>query len=62
VEQFLALGAQYCRTALMEQSGTPIGSLDLMIGAHALASQSVLVTHDRVFRHIKGLATEDWTK
>jgi tRNA(fMet)-specific endonuclease VapC len=50
----------YLRTAL-ERSGTPVGNLDLMIAAHALAIKAVLVTHDRVFRHVKGLRTEDWT-
>lgn len=48
------------RTAL-ERSGTPMGNLDMMIAAHALAIGAVLVSHDRVFRHVKGLRTEDWT-
>lgn len=50
----------HLRTAL-ERSGTPMGNLDMMIAAHALALKAVLVTHDRVFRHVKGLSTEDWT-
>jgi predicted nucleic acid-binding protein len=32
-----------------------------MIAAHALALNAVLVTNDRAFRHVKELATEDWT-
>jgi predicted nucleic acid-binding protein len=39
-----------------------MGNLDLMIAAHALSAQLVLVTHDHVFRRIKRLKVEDWTK
>jgi tRNA(fMet)-specific endonuclease VapC len=48
------------RTAL-ERSGTPMGNLDMMIAAQALAIEATLVTHDGVFRRVKGLKTEDWT-
>ena len=44
----------------LERSGTTMGNLDMMIAAHALSIASVLVTHDRVFRRVKGLRTEDW--
>jgi tRNA(fMet)-specific endonuclease VapC len=47
--------------AALERSGTPMGNLDMMIAAHALAIEATLVTHDRVFRRLKGLKTEDWT-
>jgi tRNA(fMet)-specific endonuclease VapC len=47
---------------VLEDAGTPMGNLDLMIAAHALAVGATLVTHDRVFRHIKGLNVEDWTR
>jgi tRNA(fMet)-specific endonuclease VapC len=47
--------------AALERSGTPMGNLDMMIAAHALAIEAVVVTHDRVFRRVKGLKTEDWT-
>ena len=40
----------------------PMGNLDLMIAAQALAAQVVLVTNDRVFQRLKGLKVEDWTK
>lgn len=46
----------------LEDEGEPIGNLDLMIAAQALAAEGVLVTHDRVFRRVKGLKIEDWTK
>jgi tRNA(fMet)-specific endonuclease VapC len=42
--------------------GEPVSNLDLMIAAQALAAEAVLVTHDRVFRRVKGLKIEDWTK
>ncbi len=46
----------------MEKHGEPMGNLDMMIAAQALAAEVVLVTHDRVFRRVKGLKVEDWTK
>ena len=49
------------RTAL-ERAGTSMGNLDLMIAAHALAADAVLVTNDRVFGRIKELKIEDWTR
>ena len=48
--------------ANMERIGEPMGNLDMMIAAHALAAQAVLVTHDRVFRRVMELRIEDWTK
>ncbi|MGD0181404.1 MAG: type II toxin-antitoxin system VapC family toxin [Terriglobales bacterium] len=54
---------QYAQVrAELERSGKPMGNLDLMIAAHALSAQLVLVTHDHVFRRIKRLKVEDWTK
>lgn len=44
------------------QRGRPIGNLDLTIAAHALALGAVLVSSDRVFRRVKGLKVEDWTR
>jgi tRNA(fMet)-specific endonuclease VapC len=46
--------------AVIEHEGRPMGNLDLMIAAHALALGTVLVTSDRVFRRVKGLTIEDW--
>ena len=46
----------------MEDSGTPMGHLDMMIVAQALATDATLVTHDRAFQRIKHLKIEDWTK
>ncbi len=46
----------------LERSGRPMGNMDMLIAAHALAVEVVLVTHDRVFRRVKGLKVEDWNK
>jgi tRNA(fMet)-specific endonuclease VapC len=47
--------------AILERSGKPMGNMDMLIAAHALAAAAVLVTHDRVFRRVKGLKIEDWS-
>ncbi len=47
--------------AALEISGTPMGNLDMMIAAHALAAEAILVTSDRSFRRLKHLKIEDWT-
>jgi tRNA(fMet)-specific endonuclease VapC len=48
--------------AALEGEGSPLGSMDMLIAAHALAVGSTLVTHDQGFRKVKGLKTEDWTR
>ena len=48
--------------AALEREGQPMGNLDTMIGAHALALGAVLVTNDQAFTRIKELNVEDWTK
>jgi tRNA(fMet)-specific endonuclease VapC len=48
--------------ATLEREGQPMGNLDTMIGAHALALNVVLVTNDSSFARIKKLKVEDWTK
>ena len=48
--------------AALEANGEPMGNMDLMIAAQALAMDATLVTHDRVFRKVKGLKIEDWSK
>ncbi|MGA7380685.1 MAG: type II toxin-antitoxin system VapC family toxin [Terriglobales bacterium] len=55
--------SHYARVrAASEDQGEPVGNLDLMIASQALAANAILVTHDRVFRCVKGLRTEDWIK
>lgn len=47
--------------AMLEKKGTPIGSLDTMIGAHALALGVTLATnHTGELSRIKGLTVVDW--
>jgi tRNA(fMet)-specific endonuclease VapC len=48
--------------ATLEGGGEPIGNLDLMIAAQALASGLILVSSDAVFRRVKGLKIEDWSR
>lgn len=46
----------------LEKQGTPIGSMDLLIAAHARAEGLTLVTHNvREFHRIPELKVEDWT-
>lgn len=48
------------RSAL-EKSGAPIGGMDLMIAAHAIAEDSVVITNNaREFLRVPGLAVEAW--
>jgi tRNA(fMet)-specific endonuclease VapC len=48
--------------ATLEREGQPMGNLDVMIAAHALAVDAVLVTNDHAFTRIKKLKIVDWTK
>lgn len=48
--------------AALEREGRVMGSLDMMIAAHAMALGVVLITGDRAFARIKNLKIEDWTK
>ena len=45
----------------MERRGTPIGSLDTMIAAHALSQQALLITNNtREFAKVPGLQLDNW--
>ncbi|MFM6991687.1 MAG: type II toxin-antitoxin system VapC family toxin [Limnohabitans sp.] len=45
----------------LERAGKPIDGMDLMIAAHALAEDSVLITNNaREFHRVPGLAVEEW--
>lgn len=45
----------------LEAQGMPIGSLDTLIAAHALACQVILVTHNtKEFSRVQGLRVENW--
>jgi tRNA(fMet)-specific endonuclease VapC len=47
--------------ASMGAKGHTLGSLDMLIGAHALAEGATLVTSDKAFQMMVGLVSEDWT-
>jgi tRNA(fMet)-specific endonuclease VapC len=47
--------------AALGDRGRALAPLDLLIAAHALAVDAVLVSNDRAFAHCDGLAREDWT-
>ena len=47
--------------ATLERAGQPIGGMDLLIAAHAMAEDSVLVTNNaQEFLRVPGLAVEEW--
>lgn len=46
--------------ALLEAKGMPLGNIDTLIAAHAIAADAILVTHDHAFSRVPGLAVEDW--
>ena len=48
--------------AALERKGTPIGSMDTLIAAHALSASCVLVTnYEREFRRVPNLIIENWS-
>jgi tRNA(fMet)-specific endonuclease VapC len=47
--------------AALERAGTPIGSMDLLIAAHARALGRTIVTNNaREFSRVAGLKVENW--
>jgi len=48
--------------ATLEREGQPMGNLDTMIAAHALALGTTLVTNDHAFSRIKKMKLSNWTK
>lgn len=48
---------------LLEETGTVIGANDLLIAAHALAIDAVLVTDNvREFKRVRGLHVDNWLR
>lgn len=48
--------------AELKRSGKPIGHMDTMIAAHALATGLIVVTHNlKDFERVPHLRLEDWT-
>ncbi len=49
--------------AILEKQGTPIGSLDTLIAAHALSLKCTLVTNnEKEFRRVPRLHIQNWAK
>lgn len=47
----------------LKKRGTPIGAMDLLIAAHAIALNTVLVTNNmREFRRVPRLKLENWVR
>jgi tRNA(fMet)-specific endonuclease VapC len=47
--------------ARLEKQGTPIGSLDTLIAAHALSLQVILITNNiKEFSRVPNLKSENW--
>lgn len=46
--------------AALEAARTPLGNLDTLIAAHALAEEAVLITNDQAFAYVPGLVLENW--
>ena len=56
-----AAAEAYARLRVRQELlGRPLGPYDMQIASHALALGATLVTHDKAFRHVTGLAVEDW--
>lgn len=48
---------------VLERSGTPIGGNDMLIAAHALAFDLILITaNEREFSRVPGLSVENWLR
>jgi tRNA(fMet)-specific endonuclease VapC len=66
--EILAYGdeaAQYYGSirAYLEKQGTPVGSLDMLIAAHTLSLDCILVTNnEKEFNRIPNLKIDNWVK
>jgi tRNA(fMet)-specific endonuclease VapC len=47
----------------LQRRGCPMGSMDMLIAAHAIATSATLVTNNTSeFGRVRGLALEDWSQ
>ena len=49
------------RSAL-DKKGRALGAMDMLIAAHAVATDAVVVTADAAFLHVDGLRVENWLR
>lgn len=47
--------------ANMERKGKILAPLDMLIAAHAIEADAILVTNDKAFKQVAGLKIENWT-
>ncbi len=45
-----------------ESRGKSLSSMDMLIAAHSIAANTILITADRAFYQINSLRLQDWTK
>ena len=59
-----AAAKQYGRLrAFLEKQGTPIGSLDMLIAAHVLSMDCILVTNnEKEFNRVPNIKIDNWVK
>jgi len=49
--------------AVLQRRGTPIGTMDMLIAAHARAENAILVTNNvREFERVEALRLENWAE
>ena len=47
----------------LESKGEPIGAMDMLIAAQAIASDLILVTNnEKEYKKVEGLRIENWSK
>lgn len=46
--------------AQLSAAGKPLSAVDMLIAAHALSLDAILVTHDNAFQQVLSLRTVDW--
>lgn len=58
-----AVTPHYARVrAALQRVGKPIGTMDLMIAAHAVSEGATVITHNvRHFADVPGLKVQEWT-
>lgn len=44
----------------LEAKGVTLSPIDLMLAAHAVALDAMLISNDRIFRSVPGLKTANW--
>lgn len=50
--------------ASCEEHGVTLGTMEMMLAAHAIATTSILVTHNKAYSHVPGgkLLVQDWVQ